>query len=103
MSNRKTPAAYEAEIIDLIIESLNLNFVDRNTIDSRTELMVGGLGLDSVDVLEVVVAIEHRYQFKIKDAEQGKKIFQSIGSIANFVAQHQNIGPNQLQAPAVEF
>ena len=45
------------------------------------------LGLDSVDVLEIVVAIEKKYAVRVKDAEARQKVFRTIGSIADFVAR----------------
>jgi len=73
------------EIVDLIIESLNLHFIKKDEVTAATPLMADGLGLDSVDILEVVVAIEQRYNVKIKNAEQGQQVFRNIGTVADFV------------------
>lgn len=74
-----------SNVIDAIFESVNLRFVDRDTVGEDTVLGQGGLGLDSVDILEVVVAIEHKFGVKVQDKKSGMDIFQSIGSIAKFV------------------
>ena len=75
-----------AEITDLIVDSLNLHFIKKDEVTAETVLLGEGLGLDSVDILEVVVAIEQQYGVKIVSAEQGREVFGSIGSSADFVA-----------------
>jgi acyl carrier protein len=73
------------QVIDVVIDAVNLHHVDRNSIHAETPLSQEGLGLDSVDVLEVVVAIEQKFGVKVADAESGKLHFRTIGSIASFV------------------
>jgi acyl carrier protein len=73
------------QVIDVIVDAVNLRHVDKSTIGPETSLTQGGLGLDSVDILEVVVAVEQKFGVKVKDAESGKANFQTIGTIANFV------------------
>lgn len=86
------------QIVDLVVDSVNLHHIDRTGIGPQTVLMQGGLGLDSVDVLEVVVAVEQKFGVKVKDAETGKTYFQTIGSIAQFV---QSKGQSNGQPKAV--
>lgn len=74
-----------SNVIEAIFDSVNLRFVDRDSVDENTVLGQGGLGLDSVDILEVVVAIEHRFGVKVQDKKSGQDVFQSIGSIVKFV------------------
>lgn len=73
------------DIKNLIITSVNLHHVDPSTINEETSLREGGLELDSVDILEIVVGIEQKYGVKVNDADVGKKFFRTIGSIAEFV------------------
>jgi acyl carrier protein len=73
------------QVIDVIVDAVNLHHVNRSAVTRDTLLAQGGLGLDSVDILEVVVAVEHKFGVKVADAESGKTHFQSIGSIASFV------------------
>ena len=73
------------EIVDLIVEAVNLRHKNKDEITSDTPLVSAGLDLDSLDILEIVVAIENRYKVKIQDADEGKMIFQNIGTIADFV------------------
>ena len=82
LENRETVVK---EVIDLIIDSVNLKHVDRSKISSETPLMESELHLDSLDVLEIIVALEKKYNVKINNAEEGKKIFRNIGTIADFV------------------
>ncbi|MBX2994212.1 MAG: hypothetical protein KF681_05310 [Bdellovibrionaceae bacterium] len=76
------------DVVQLIVEAVNLRGVDASTLTPETSLREGGLELDSIDILEIVVTIEHRYGVKIANAEDGKKHFRNLGSIAEFVRQH---------------
>jgi len=73
------------EIKTLIVNAVGLHHVKLSDIQAETSLREGGLGLDSVDLLEVVVVIEQQYGFKVNDAETGKKYFRTIGTIAEWV------------------
>jgi acyl carrier protein len=81
----KTRAELVDEIKRLVVDSVNIQHVPLSDIHAETTLFANGLGLDSVDVLEIVVAVEKRYGIRVRDAQVGQKIFQSIGSIADFV------------------
>jgi acyl carrier protein len=83
--NTTTRDQLVSDIIDLILESVNLRHKNKSEINSATPLMNSGLGLDSLDILEVVVALEKRFNVKIANSEEGKQIFQNIGTIADFV------------------
>ncbi len=75
------------ELKELIISSLDLEDVTVSDIDDAAPLFVDGLGLDSIDALELGVAIKKRYKIKL-DADSGdnKKHFASVNSLAEFVA-----------------
>lgn len=78
------------EIADVIVDAVNLRHKNKDDMRSDTPLMAltpeeGGLGLDSLDMLEVVVAIEQRYGVKIQDPDEGKRVFRTLGSIADFL------------------
>lgn len=68
-----------------IIEVLNLEDVKPEDIDNDAPLFGSGLGLDSIDALELIVLMEKNYGIKIKDPSAGKAIFKSINSMAEFV------------------
>lgn len=72
-----------------IIEVLNLEEVKSEDIDNDAPLFGNeGLGLDSIDALELIVLIEKNYGIKLKDPAKGKEIFQSINVMADFIAKN---------------
>lgn len=77
------------QVIDVIVDAVNLHHLDRSAINKDTSLTQGGLDLDSVDILEVVVAIEQKFGVKVANAESGKENFQTIGTIAHFIQSTQ--------------
>ncbi len=79
-----------SELADLIISSVNLRNTKKEEISEHTGLMADGLALDSLDILEIVVAIEQKYQVKITGPEQGQTIFRTVGTIADFVQSQRN-------------
>jgi acyl carrier protein len=74
-----------SEIALLVLHSVNLKHVDPTTITEDTVLVGKGLALDSIDILEIVVAVEQKFNVAVKENDDGKKIFSTIGSIADFV------------------
>jgi acyl carrier protein len=81
----------EHEIKQLIITCLNLEGVTAESIDSKAPLFVEGLGLDSIDALELAMEIRKRYGVRTSaDEAQNRKIFSSVGSLAAFVAANRN-------------
>jgi len=68
-----------------IIEVLNLEDVKPEDIDENAPLFGEGLGLDSIDALELIVLMEKEYGIKLKDPNQGKEIFKSIKVMAEFI------------------
>lgn len=81
----KSKADIFREVRNIIVGAVNLHHLDLETITPETSLRDGGLELDSIDVLEVVVAIEQHFKVKVGDAETGKKYFRTIGGVADFV------------------
>jgi acyl carrier protein len=68
-----------------IIESLKLQDVTPDQIDNDAPLFGAGLGLDSIDALELVVMLEKHYGIVIKDIEEGRPAFQSVRALAAFI------------------
>ena len=85
MSTVTAKSSLVLELKALIINAVNLHHIQSEEISPETPLGATGLNLDSVDILEVVVAVEHKYQVKVADAEVGRKYFGSIGGIADFI------------------
>jgi acyl carrier protein len=71
-----------------IIEVLNLEDVKPEDIDDNAPLFGEGLGLDSIDALELIVLMEKNYGIKLQDANQGKEIFKSISNMAEYIQQN---------------
>jgi acyl carrier protein len=68
-----------------IIEQLNLAEVKPADINSDAPLFGDGLGLDSIDALELIVLLEKHYGIKIQNPADGKKIFESVRTMAQFI------------------
>jgi acyl carrier protein len=75
----------KSELKRLVVETLRLEDVDPGTIPDEEPLFVEGLGLDSIDALELVVAIEKNYGVLIEDEEVGFEAFASIEALAAFI------------------
>jgi len=76
----------EAELKKLIVEALVLEDIAPEEIDTTAPLFVEGLGLDSIDALELAMALEERYGVKIEDdPDENRRIFASVRSLADFV------------------
>jgi acyl carrier protein len=73
------------ELKTKIIESLRLEDISPDQIDDDAPLFGTGLGLDSIDALELVVMLEQNYGIVIKDIEEGRPAFQSVRALAAFV------------------
>ena len=81
--------ALESEIKKLIIETLMLEDVTPDEIVSEDPLFGEGLGLDSIDALELALALEGRYGVTVQeDAEENQQIFASVRALARFVEQN---------------
>jgi len=68
-----------------IIENLNLEDFKVEDIDDNDSLFGDGLGLDSIDALELIVMLDKDYGIKISDPKKGKDIFESIQTMAQFI------------------
>ncbi|MDR2835286.1 MAG: phosphopantetheine-binding protein [Bacteroidales bacterium] len=71
-----------------IIEALNLEGMTPESIDENASLFGDGLGLDSIDALELIVLLERNYGIKLENANEGKEIFKSIRIMADYIKQH---------------
>jgi acyl carrier protein len=83
-------SALEAELARLLVEALNLE-VTPESIDPTAQLYGDGLGLDSIDILELALEVSRRYGFQLRsDDENNHLIFQSLRSLAAHVATHRS-------------
>ncbi|MCK9302337.1 MAG: phosphopantetheine-binding protein [Bacteroidales bacterium] len=71
-----------------IIEVLNLDGMTPDDIDENAPLFGEGLGLDSIDALELIVLMEKSYGIKLANAAEGRDIFKSVATMAKYVSEH---------------
>lgn len=76
------------ELKDEIIGALNLEEMTADDIDENESLFGEGLGLDSIDALELIVLLEKKYGIKLADPAEGKKIFTNVAAIADYVSKN---------------
>lgn len=74
-----------------IIEALNLKHLKPEDIGDDQPLFVEGLGLDSIDALELIVLLQQHYNIKLDNPQDGPKIFRSVKSIAEFIKSKQTV------------
>ena len=77
-----------AKLKNEIIEVLNLTEMTPESIDENEPLFIDGLGLDSIDALELIVLLERNYGLKITTAEEGKTVLKSVRSMAEFIRKN---------------
>ncbi len=86
MDNREQALAEIKEKLKThLIEHLNLQDVSADQIKDDDPLFGGGLGLDSLDAVEIVVVLQRHFGVEIKDMEVGRKVFQTVNSLAEFI------------------
>lgn len=78
--------ALKQELKERIITALNLEDISIDDIQDNDPLFGDGLGLDSIDALELIVLLDKEYGIKLADPKQGKEIFQSVETMAQYVA-----------------
>lgn len=71
-----------------IIDALNLEDVTPEDIDNDAPLFGTGLGLDSIDALELIVLLDKHYGIKLSSPAEGKEIFKSVNCIAEYIQKH---------------
>lgn len=81
----------EADIKKIIIDALMLEDTKVEDIETEAALFDSGLGLDSIDALEIAIALENHYGVTIEDdPEKNQEIFASVSSLARFVSEHRS-------------
>lgn len=73
------------ELKNKIIEVLNLEDISPEDIGTNDPLFGSGLGLDSIDALELIVLLDKEYGIKLSDPKKGKEIFESVETMAAFI------------------
>lgn len=80
------------EIRGLIVETLMLSTPSQEITDESPLFGPGSLGLDSVDALQLVVALDKRFGLKLSDADAARRVLVSVASIAEAVVRHRAVG-----------
>lgn len=76
------------ELKTKIIEQLNLEDVSVGEIADDDALFGDGLGLDSIDALELIVMLDKDYGIRLSDPKEGRKIFESVQIMADYIDEH---------------
>lgn len=77
------------ELKQQLIEELNLEEITPEEIDTEAPLFGDeGLGLDSIDALEIILILERNYGIKIENPAEGKEIFYSVSTLARYIESH---------------
>lgn len=78
----------KAQLKEQILEALSLDEMKPEEIDDNAPLFGEGLGLDSIDALELIVLMEKQYGIKISNPAEGKEVFKSINVMAEYIAKN---------------
>lgn len=78
----------KAQLKEQILEALSLDEMKPEEIDDNAPLFGEGLGLDSIDALELIVLMEKQYGIKLSNPAEGKKVFKSINVMAEYIAKN---------------
>jgi acyl carrier protein len=73
-----------------IVAQFNLKKLKPEDIGNDEPLFVEGVGLDSIDALELIVLLQQEYKVKLANAEDGPKVFRSVNTMADYIIQHQS-------------
>jgi len=76
------------QVKELIIDSLRIDGMSSQDIETDAPLFGEGLGLDSIDALQLVVGMENVFGVVVPDAAVGAKVFRSVRTMADYIAQH---------------
>lgn len=75
------------KLVDAMLKELYLTDVNKDDLKDDTVLFGEGLGLDSIDSVELVVVVEKHFGVSIKDAGEAKVAFASLGTLISFIAE----------------
>lgn len=73
------------ELKEKIISQLNLEDISVEDLQDNTPLFGDGLGLDSIDALELIVMLDKTYGIKLADPKEGRKIFETVQTMADYI------------------
>lgn len=88
MANTMNINELKQELKAKLIDSLSLDDVNVEDISNEEPLFGDGLGLDSLDAVEIVVMLQRNYNIEVKDMEKGRTVFYSIDTLAKFIQEN---------------
>jgi acyl carrier protein len=86
--NQMSLAEIRQKLKELLVSQLSLEDITPADIKDDEPLFEEGLGLDSLDAVEIVVLLQRHFGLQVKDIEEGRKIFHSVNTLAEFVHGH---------------
>lgn len=90
MDNSQDRINLTNQVIEIIFNALNLKHLDAKTVTDQTPIVGTGLSLDSIDILEIVVQLEHHFNFKLNEQDEYAKYFKNIGTIVDLIQIKRN-------------
>ena len=79
------------EIKELLVSELNLSGRDPSTIDDEAPLFGdGGLGLDSLDALQIAMLVEEKFDVRVPEGDEARPIFRSVSSLSDFIGRERD-------------
>ena len=78
-------AEIRAKLKELLVKNLNLEGVSADQIKDDDALFGEGLGLDSLDAVEIVVILQRHFGVEVKDMEKGREIFRSVNTLVTYI------------------
>ena len=88
-SKEQSLAEIRKKLKELLVSSLSLEDIKPEDIKDDEILFGEGLGLDSLDAVEIVVLLQRNFGLEVKDMSQGKKIFYSVDTLVNYIYENQ--------------
>jgi len=88
MSREEELAAIRAELKNLLVEQLSLEGVTPEQIQDDAPLFGDGLGLDSLDAVEIIVILQRNFKIDVKEVKRGDKLFGSVGLMAEYILEN---------------
>ena len=88
MGREEELAAIRAELKNLLVDHLSLEGVTPEQIQDDAPLFGDGLGLDSLDAVEIIVILQRNFKIDVKEVKRGDKLFGSVGLMAEYILEN---------------